>query len=32
MSGMKRWLKGRYTPINPQKYIGDANKIIFRSS
>ena len=24
--------KGRYTPENPQKYIGDPQKIIYRSS
>ena len=28
----KRFLKGRYVPKNPNKYVGDVNKIIFRSS
>lgn len=27
-----RWLKGRYKPKNPQKYKGDVEKIIYRSS
>lgn len=26
------YLQGRYRPINPQKYRGDINKIVFRSS
>ena len=32
MHGYKNALKGRYTPKNPQKYIGDVNNIIYRSS
>jgi hypothetical protein len=26
------WMKGGYTPINPNKYRGDPNKIVYRSS
>ncbi len=28
----KGWMQGLYTPTNPDKYKGDLNKIIFRSS
>jgi hypothetical protein len=27
-----RWLKGRYRPQNPNKYKGDIDKIVYRSS
>ena len=26
------WKSGKYIPINPEKYIGDINNIIYRSS
>ena len=26
------WKQGQYTPKNPQKYLGDVNNIIYRSS
>lgn len=29
---MNRWLKGKYKPINPNKYRGNIDEIIFRSS
>lgn len=29
---MARWQKGNYTPKNPDKYIGDPSKIVYRSS
>lgn len=29
---MNRFLQGKYKPTNPQKYKGDVNNIIFRSS
>lgn len=32
MAYTKDTYKGRYTPINPNKYVGDYTKIIYRSS
>ena len=32
MSGYGTTLKGRYTPKNPKKYVGDASVIFYRSS
>lgn len=32
MSTKKRFLQGRYIPKNPEKYVGDLNKIVYRSS
>lgn len=29
---MNRWMKGKFTPKNPDKYAGNVNKITFRSS
>lgn len=29
---MSMYLQGRYRPQNPRKYVGDINKIVFRSS
>ena len=29
---MGKWQQGRFTPQNPQKYMGDATNIIYRSS
>lgn len=29
---MSMYLQGRYRPVNPRKYRGDVNKIVFRSS
>lgn len=29
---MRSYLQGIYTPINPQKYIGNVDNIVFRSS
>jgi glutaredoxin len=29
---MGKYLKGKYHPIKPQKYVGDVKKIIYRSS
>lgn len=29
---MARYLQGKYTPKNPQKYVGDPKNIVFRSS
>lgn len=31
-SGFKKCKKGPYKPINPQKYMGDPTKIIYRSA
>lgn len=28
----RNYLQGKFTPKNPQKYVGDVNSIIFRSS
>tara|TARA_B110000259_G_scaffold89701_1_gene104243 strand:- start:29 stop:274 length:246 start_codon:yes stop_codon:yes gene_type:complete len=28
---MRRSYKGLYRPINPNKYVGDVNKIVYRS-
>lgn len=28
----RKYLKGKYKPINPQKYKGDVNSIVYRSS
>lgn len=27
-----KWLQGRYTPANPEKYVGDTTRITYRSS
>lgn len=27
-----QWLKGKFTPRNPKKYVGDVDNIIYRSS
>lgn len=32
MAGGGNFRRGRFIPKNPQKYVGDVNKIIFRSS
>lgn len=32
MAGARTTMKGRFIPKNPQKYLGNADKIIFRSS
>jgi len=32
MAFNKRFLQGKYTPKNPHKYVGDLNKIVYRSS
>ena len=32
MSKAKGWSQGFYKPINPEKYKGDVNQIVFRSS
>ena len=29
---MKEWLQGKYTLINPEKYLGDPDNVIYRSS
>lgn len=29
---MQTWLKGKFTPNNPKKYVGDLDKITYRSS
>lgn len=29
---MRKYIQGKYKPINPQKYMGDLTNIIFRSS
>lgn len=29
---MNKWMKGKYTPVNPRKYRGDLDKITYRSS
>lgn len=29
---MQTWLKGQFTPQNPQKYKGNVNNIVYRSS
>ncbi len=29
---MSRYFQGKYTPKNPQKYVGDPSNIVFRSS
>jgi hypothetical protein len=29
---MAKYHQGRYTPKNPEKYVGDVNNIVFRSS
>ena len=32
VGGRSRFKQGLYKPANPQKYVGDVNKIVFRSS
>jgi hypothetical protein len=32
LKGPGNFAKGKYTPVNPKKYIGNVNSIIFRSS
>ena len=32
MAGSQNFLQGFYTPTNPEKYIGDVKKIVYRSS
>ncbi len=32
MAFNKRFTQGRYTPKNPHKYVGDLNKVVYRSS
>jgi len=29
---MNKWMKGKFKPKNPEKYVGDVDNIIFRSS
>lgn len=32
MAFNKRFLQGKYKPKNPHKYVGDLNKVVYRSS